>query len=82
MFVVEKPHEEETSSMTSSKVAEFIRQAEEDDASSYYEAPRGPLRVWGEQKKESLNDPDEERGPAVMPPSRDQAVEPNFYELQ
>ena len=27
VFVVEKPHEEETSSMTSSKVAEFIRQA-------------------------------------------------------
>ena len=32
MFVVEKPCEEEMSSMTSSKVAEFIRQATEDDA--------------------------------------------------
>ena len=82
MFVVEKPHEEETSSMTNSKVAEFIRQATEDDASSYFESPRGPLRVWGEQKKESLNDLYEERGPAVMPPSRDQAVDPNVYELQ
>ena len=82
VFVVEKPHEEETSSMISSKVAEFIRQAEEDDASSYYESPRGPLRVSGEQKKESLNDLDDEKGPAVMPPSRDQAVDPNVYELQ
>ena len=82
VFVVEKPHEEETSSMTSSKVAEFIRQATEDDVSSYFESPRGPLRVWGEQKKESLNDLDEERGPAVMPSSRDQAVDPNVYELQ
>ena len=82
VFVVEKPHEEETSSLTSSKVAEFIRQATEDDASSYFESPRGPLRVWGEQKKEFLNDLDEERGPAVMPPSRDQAVDPNVYELQ
>ena len=51
VFVVEKPHEEETSSMTSSEVAEFIRQATEDDASSYFESPRGPLRVWGEQKR-------------------------------
>ena len=82
VFVVEKPHEEETSSMTSSKVAEYIRQATKDDANSYFESPRGPLRVWGEQKKESLNDLDEERGPAVMPPSRDQAVDPNVYELQ
>ena len=39
VFVVEKPHEEETSSMTSSKVAEFLRQATEDDASSYFESP-------------------------------------------
>ena len=82
VFVVEKPHEEETSSMTSSKIAEFIRQAAEDDASSDFESPRGPLRVWGEQKKESLNDLDEKRGPAVMPSSRDQAVDPNVYELQ
>ena len=82
VFVVEKPYEEETSSMTISKVAEFIRQATEDDASSYFESPRGPLRVWGEQKKESLSDLDEERGPAVMPLSRDQAVDPNVYELQ
>ena len=82
VFVVEKPHQEETSSMTSGKVAEFIGQATEDDASSYFESPRGPLRVWGEQKKESLDDLDEERGPAVMPLSRDQAVDPNVYELQ
>ena len=82
VFVVEKPCEEETSSMTSSKVVEFIRQATEDDACSYFESPRGPLRVWGEQKKETLNDLDEERGPAVMPPSRDQSVDPNVYELQ
>ena len=70
VFVVEKPCEEEMSSMTSSKVAEFIRQATEDDACSYFNSPRGPLRVWGEQEKVSLNDLDEERGPAVMPPSR------------
>ena len=82
VFVVEKPCEEEMSSMTSSKVAEFIRQATEDDACSYFESPRGPLKVWGEQKKESLNDLDKERGPAIMPPSRDQAIDPNVYELQ
>ena len=82
VFVVEKPCEEEMSSMTSSKVAEFIRQATEDDARSYFNSPRGPLRVWGEQGKESLNDLDEERGLAVMPPSRDKAVDPNVYELQ
>ena len=82
VFVVEKPCEEEMSSMTSSKVAEFIRQATEDDACSYFESPRGPLRVWGEQKKESLNDLDEERGPAIMPPSRNLAVDPNVYKLQ
>ena len=73
VFVVEKPHEVETSSMTSSKVAEYIRQATKDDANSYFESLRSPLRVWGEQK---------ERGPAVMPPSRDQAVDPNVYGLQ
>ena len=39
VFVVEKPCEGETSSMTSSKVVEFIRQATEDDACSYFESP-------------------------------------------
>ena len=42
VFVVEKPCEEEMSSMTSSKVAEFIRQATEDDACSYFESPAAP----------------------------------------
>ena len=45
VFIVEKHHEEETTSMTSSKVAKFIGQATEGDTSSYFESPRGPLRV-------------------------------------
>ena len=32
VFVVEKPHVVETSSITSSDIAEFVRQATEDDA--------------------------------------------------
>ena len=82
VFVVEKPHVEETSSITSSDIAEFVRQATEDDADSYFESPHGLLRIWGETKRESLNDLNEERGPAVKPLSRDHAVDPNFYELQ
>ena len=82
VFVVEKPHVEETSSITSSHIAEFVRQATGDDASSYFESPRGPLRIWEEPNRESLNDLNEERGPAVMPLSRDHAVDPNVYELQ
>ena len=39
VFIVEKHHEEETSSMTSSKVAKFIGQATEGDTSSYFESP-------------------------------------------
>ena len=46
VFVVEKPSEEETASMTSSEVAEFIRQATEDDTCSYFESPHGHLRIW------------------------------------
>ena len=46
VFVVEKPSEEETASMTSSEVVEFIRQATEDDTCSYFESPHGHLRIW------------------------------------
>ena len=45
VFIVEKPHVEETSSITSSDIAEFVRQATEDDVDSYFESPRGPLRI-------------------------------------
>ena len=39
VFVVEKPHAVETTSMTSSDFAEFVRQATEDDADSYFVTP-------------------------------------------
>ena len=45
VFVVEKHHVEETSSQTISDIAEFVRQATEDDADSYFESPRGPLKT-------------------------------------
>ena len=72
----------ETSSITSSDFAEFVRQATKDDADSYFESPRGLLRNRGEQARESLNDLKEKRGPAVMSLSRDHADDPNVYELQ
>ena len=72
--MVEKPHVMETSSITSSDVAEFVRQATEDDADSYFESFCGPLGIWGEQTRESRNDLNEERGPAVMLLSRDHAL--------
>ena len=82
VFIVEKPNVEETSSITSSDIARFVEEATVGDADSYFETPPGPLRCWEEPNRESLNDLNEERGPAVMPLSRDNAVDPNVYELQ
>ena len=53
VFVVEKPCEEETSSMTSCKVVEFIRQATEDDECSYFESPAALLE-FGEGRRRNL----------------------------
>ena len=82
VFIVEKPSAEETSSTTSSDIARFVKEATVGDTDSYVETPPGPLRRWEEPNRESLNDLDEERGPATMPLFRDKAADPNVYELQ
>ena len=77
-----KPHTVETTSITSSDYAEFVREATEDDADSYFVTPPGPLRSWREPTREPLNNLEDGRGPAVMPLSRNNAVDSNVYELQ
>ena len=82
VFIVEKPKSEETSSITSSDIARFVEEATVGDADSYFETPPGPLRRWKEPNRESPNDLNEERGPAVMPLFKDNAADSNVYELQ
>ena len=82
VFIVEKPNVGETSSITSSDIARFVEEATVGDDVSYFETPPGPLRRWEEPNRESLNDLNEERGPAVMSLFRDNAADPDVYELQ
>ena len=46
VFVVETYHTVETTSITSSDIVEFVRQATEGDADSYFVTPPGPLKSW------------------------------------
>ena len=79
VFIVEKPNAEETSSIASNDIARFVGEATVGGNDSYFETPPGPLRRWEEPNRESLNDLNEERGPAVMPLFRDNAADPNVY---
>ena len=68
--------------MASSDIVEFVKQATEDDADSFFVTPPGPIRTWREPTREPLHDLEDERGTAVMPLSRDNAADPNVYEMQ
>ena len=58
IFIVEAPAVQ-TESVTSSKVAEYLEKIQQDDASSYFITPPGPLRRINPRTTSPLNDLEE-----------------------